>query len=662
MRFAPFLPAAALLAIWVAWIPADGGYFPRDWFPAALFAVALLAAVAIAGRRALPAGRWARVALALLAAATAWSFLSMLWAEADGRAWQSSDQLLLYLAMAWLVALVPWRPAPALGFMGIWSVAVAVACGGELVSALSASDLGHYELESRWQQPTGYANAAAAIAAMAAWPALVISARRGVPAPVQVAMAVVAVFLLEMSVLPQSRAALIASGIVLPLLLALSPDRGRLVLRLVVVALAFAVAGDAVWDVYGDGEAGRPLAPALDRAAEAMLLSLGVVALAATAAVILERTVRVPSIPAPPRGARWGALAAVLAVAAVAGLVNAGSISDYANDRWEEFKSEEELPDENASRIAKRTSDKRYDYWRVSLNALADAPAGGVGAGGFEREYTEHRRHPKPSQAAHSIWFRALSETGVVGAALLALLVGALAAGALAAWRVGETARAVATAAAGVGGYFLVHVSLDWLELFPALVAPAVGFALTAAVAGAKPPGARGKPPGSAGRVRPFLAAAAVLVALAGIASLALPYLSIRHVDSALARPASERDDAERELDRAADLDPLAPEPHLARGTLALRRADFAGAERAFRRALEIEDGWYPHFELALLASRAGRKVAAQHEIDQAQRLNPPDPLVLEAAGLIERGRRIDPRGVDRHNVEIRLYNDPRGH
>lgn len=656
MRFAPFLPAAALLAIWVAWIPADGGYFPRDWFPAALFVVALLAAVAIAGRRALPAGRWARVALALLAAATAWSFLSMLWAEADGRAWQSSDQLLLYLAMAWLVALVPWRPASALGFMGLWSVAVAVVCGVELISALSASDLGHYVLESRWQQPTGYANAAAAIAAMGAWPALVISARRGVPAALQVAMALVAVFLLEMSVLPQSRGALIASAIVLPLLLALSPDRGRLLVRLVVVALAFAVAGDAVWDVYGDGEAGRPLAPALDRAAEAMLLSLGVVALAAAAAVILERTVTAPSLPAPPRGARWGALAAVLAVAAVAGLVNAGSISDYADDRWEEFKSEEELPDENASRIAQRTSDKRYDYWRVSLNALADAPAGGIGAGGFEREYTEHRRHPKPSQAAHSIWFRALSETGVIGAALLALLVGALAAGVLAARRAGETGRAAATAAAGVAGYFLVHVSLDWLELFPALAAPALGFALAATVAGARPPG-------STTRARRLLGAAAVVIAaLAAIASLALPYLSIRHVDSALARAADQRDDAERELDRAADLDPLAPEPHLARGTLALRRADFAGAERAFRRALEVEDGWYPHFELALLASRAGRKEAAKREIEQALRLNPPDPLVLEAAELIEKRKRIDPRGVDRHNVEIRLYNDPRGH
>lgn len=644
MRFAPFLPAAALLAIWVAWIPADGGYFPRDWFPAALFAVALLAAVVVAGGRALPPGRWARASLALLAAVTAWNFTSMLWAEADGRAWQSSDQLLLYLAMAWLVALVPWRPGSALGYMGVWSLAVAVACAGELISALSASDLGHYVLESRWQQPTGYANGAAAIAAMGAWPALVIAARRGVPAPLQVAMTIVAVFLLEMSVLPQSRAALIACAIVLPLLLVLSPDRGRLLGRLAVVALAFVVAGDAVWDVYGEGEAGRPLAPALDRAAEEILLSLALAALAAAVMVVAERRIRGPSLPRVPARARWPVLAAVVAGVAVAGLATAGSVSDRVSERWEEFKSEEqdEAPDENASRIAQSNGDKRYDYWRVSLNALADAPVGGVGAGGFEREYTEHRRYPKPSQAAHSIWFRALSETGVVGAALLALLVAALGAGLARTWRLGESARAAAAAAAAAGAYFVLHASLDWLELFPALAAPALGFALAAIVAGAKPV-ERKRPR----RVVPLVAVPAAALALA---SLAFPYLSLRLVE------------AGRELDRAADLNPLSPEPHLVRGRLALGRADFPAAERAFRRALEEEEGWYPHFELALLASRDGRRAEARREIEIAERLNPPDPLVQRAAELIADGKRTDPRGVDRRKVEIRVYNDPRGH
>ena len=655
---APFLPAGALLAVWVAWIPADGGFFPRAWFPAALFAVALLAAVVLGGRRALPAERWARILLALLGAATAWSFVSMLWGESDGRAWQSSDQLLLYLAMAWLIALVPWRPRSALALMGIWSVAVAVACAGELVSALAASDLDHYLLESRWQQPTGYANAAAAIAAMAACPALVIASRRGVAAAVQIPMVVVAVFLAEMSLLPQSRGGLIATVATLALLVALAPDRGRLLTRLLVVAVALAVAGPAIWDVYGEGEAGRPLAPALDNAAEAMLLSLGVAALVAALLALTESRLRLPSLPSPPTGVARGALAAVVLAVAVAGALNAAAISDSATDRWNEFKSEEELPDENASRISQRTSDKRYDYWRVSLAALRDAPVGGLGAGGFEREYLQERRHAKPSRVPHSIWMRALSETGLIGAALLLLLVAAAGVGLAAAWRLGGDARAAATAAAAVGAYFLLHASLDWLELFPALAVPALAFPVAATVAaGGARPFARGR------RIPPAAGAAAVIVAaVVALVALALPYFAVRHVDAAVDRPKAQRAEAERDLDRAASLNPVAPEPHVATGRLALRHGDFQASERAFRRALEVEDAWYPHFELALLASREGRTAEARREIAAALRLNGPDLLVQRAAELIRDGKRVDPRGVDRAKLEIRLYNDPRGH
>jgi tetratricopeptide (TPR) repeat protein len=153
-----------------------------------------------------------------------------------------------------------------------------------------------------------------------------------------------------------------------------------------------------------------------------------------------------------------------------------------------------------------------------------------------------------------------------------------------------------------------------------------------------------------------------VAAGTAAVATLALPYLSIRHVDGALGRPAAQREEADRDLDRAASLNPLSPEPHLARARLALRRADFPAAERAFRDALEVEEDWYPHFQLALLASRDRRRAQARSEIARAERLNPPDLLVERAEELIAAGRRIDPNGVDRRNIEIRLYNDPRGH
>src|SRR5947209_17744506 len=65
---AAFVPAAALLAAWIEWVPTSGGYFPRDWYPVALALVALWAVLAIGRGRALPPGRPPKVALGLLAA------------------------------------------------------------------------------------------------------------------------------------------------------------------------------------------------------------------------------------------------------------------------------------------------------------------------------------------------------------------------------------------------------------------------------------------------------------------------------------------------------------------------------------------------------------------------------------------------------------------
>src|SRR2546421_6828552 len=46
---APFLPAVAITGIWLAWIPFDGGDFPGAWDPAAMFVVAPLCVMVVAG-------------------------------------------------------------------------------------------------------------------------------------------------------------------------------------------------------------------------------------------------------------------------------------------------------------------------------------------------------------------------------------------------------------------------------------------------------------------------------------------------------------------------------------------------------------------------------------------------------------------------------------
>jgi hypothetical protein len=651
-RYAPYLPAAAVLVVWIAWIPLDGGYFPRTWYPAALFVVALVAAVVLAGQRAGLGTRLGNIALGLLAALVGWSFLSILWAGYEGAAWEAANQLLLYLAMVCIVVLVPWRAGPAIAFLGLWSVAVAVACGGELVSALATSDLAYYVVEGRFQQPTGYANATAAIAAMALWPAIIVASRRGARAWEQVAFVAVATFLACFSELPQSKAALVATVLVAPLVIGLAPERGRLIGRLVVVALSAALAARPIYEVYLAGHDREPVSGPLETAAKWIAVSVAVSALGTLVLMALERRVR-PSARVW-RAARVGSAGALVTVAVAAlaiGALRAGAIADEVDERWQAFKSEE-VVDEGGPRITQVTSDKRYDYWRVSLNTLADAPVGGAGAGNFEREYTIHRRYAKPSRAAHSIWFRSLSEGGAAGFTLLLAFLAVLAVALVRARRVLDgPGRWVLAACAGVGGYFVIHASFDWLELFPAHAGPALALPFVALRL------ARGQVPatGTPARPRwPLAGATGVAVAVAFV-SLGPPYLSVRFVDNALHRERSDFDRAVRDLDRAQTLNRLSILPAQVRGSLALRQGRYDVARRAFRDELEIEESWYPHYGLALLAAQRGDFEDAAREIAHATALNPPDPLLKETADLIRKRVRIDPRTYARRVPPIRV-------
>src|SRR5205085_1189419 len=71
----------------------------------------------------------------------------------------------------------------------------------------------------------------------------------------------------------------------------------------------------------------------------------------------------------------------------------------------------------------------RYDFWRVSLDAVAAHPIGGLGQDNFAEYYVRRRRTGEEPAWTHSFEFRLLTHTGVVGTALFTLfLVGAMAA------------------------------------------------------------------------------------------------------------------------------------------------------------------------------------------------------------------------------------------
>src|SRR5205809_2092663 len=117
-----FLPGVLAVALFVVWAYRDGGYPATTWYPGALFVLGLLAVVLAAwpgARRGTPrAVRWS---LAFFAAYTAWTFVSISWAQSKGDAWDGANRTLFLLSVYALFALLPWRRTGAMALLGLYA-------------------------------------------------------------------------------------------------------------------------------------------------------------------------------------------------------------------------------------------------------------------------------------------------------------------------------------------------------------------------------------------------------------------------------------------------------------------------------------------------------------------------------------------------------------
>ena len=104
----------------------------------------------------------------------------------------------------------------------------------------------------------------------------------------------------------------------------------------------------------------------------------------------------------------------------------------------------------------------RYDYWRIAWHVWREHPLAGMGAGNYPRPYFERRSTTEDVQQPHSLELQVLSELGLVGAALLACLLGGVAWGAMRMRRPAarsRLARGLVTAAVGA---FARRVRCRW--------------------------------------------------------------------------------------------------------------------------------------------------------------------------------------------------------
>jgi tetratricopeptide (TPR) repeat protein len=638
---APFIPASIVAATWVVWAAANGGYFPIARYPGALLAAGLLLTIAVARPHGALVRSPALIPLGLLTAWTAWHGLSVIWTDAPDIGWESTNGLLAVTVMAAVIVATPWRPRGVLALVALWGCAIAAIAVVDLVSLGLDPAPGQWLDHSRYTGPIGYPNGTAALGAMAFWPLLAVAGAPRFPVAVRILALPAGVAVLAWALLPQSRGMMLAGLIALPLFVALSSHRVRVLTRLLVTAGALALAVPALFDVY---TASANLEP-LDDVVETAVLRAGLaVAMAFVASVVLvavEQRVR-PGVAAQRRIRRVGVAALVLTLLVGAGAAVASQehIRTELSDRWDTFSSDANIDNtDTGPRFGLVVPDQRYDYWKVALAAFREQPVAGIGAGGFENRYAAEKRYTKHSRYVHDLWLRALSETGIVGLALLlSALVATLAGLVRARLRSPPELHPAVAATAALGTAFFVQCSLDWLEEVPALLA--AGACLPLAVL-------RATAPADAVRLRAGAPAAACVAVLA-VAAMVPPYLAVRHVEHGDDLRTSDPRGALAAYDRAAAVNPLAVQPYRSSGFVGLGLRDAALARRSFERVLEMREDWVARFELGLLDSQAGRLASARAQIRRAAQLNRNDPIVEDALAAVEDGTRLDPLAVNR--------------
>lgn len=666
LREAPAtVPALVAVALFVVWATSQAGYPVTHWAPGGLIVLALLGiALAVVKLRLAEVPTPVKLALGCLAAYTALSFASILWAAVPGDAWEGANRTLLYLLVFALFALWPQQGRSAALLLGVWTLAMIGLAAFVALHVDTRSGLSLFADEGRLSYPAGYENAAAATWIMAMWPALLFAAHRSIPWGLRGLLAGGAVLLADLSLLSLSRGSLYATPVMLILIFVFLPGRLRTFAVLVPVAVGIGITAPAVLRVGERVQHGGDALGALHAATVATFLAAVVVGLvvALGAAIERKRTFSEVSESRVRRGV--GAIAiTTLVVVLLSGLVVAGNPATRASHAWDTFKSGSGYAaNGSGNRLTSGLGSDRYDFYRVALDEFIAHPVIGIGADNFLQQYLQRGRGGETPHYPHSVELRTLSQTGVIGA-LLALI--GLGAALIAGWRALRISDPLgrATAAAALAGfvYWLVHGSFDWLWEFAGLGAPAFALlglacALAPRVPALSPrrsgrlserllPAGRG---GSAGLRRVGVGVGVFAAVLAAL-SLTAPWLSQLQVESAVHVWTRSPQTAYSRLNEAARLNPLSDEAYLAAGSIALRFNDLSRADHEFALALARTPGdAYAVLERGAIASSENDRRGALELLERATRLNPRDRLTREALRLVRQGKRVNVEELNR--------------
>ena len=470
-RAAAFVSALAIVAS-VSF--ANGGYLRESWLEITL-SLCALAGIVLLLRERIVLGRLDLLAVSAFAAFELWTVLSAVWSSAPTESLHDAERGLVYVAALLAFVLLVERETVDALLAGVAAGITVVCCSSLGQRLLATAAVPRTRLSgTRLDEPLGYANALGIVAALGIVLALGLIAL----APTRTTRAVwtaVPVVLVATLVLTQSRGAILALAAGLTLFVVLEPRRAQLVAALLVLAIPSA--GAALLTLHASAlTAERASASDVTSAGRRLAVELALLVLVAALA----------SGAVPPLAERLRRRKLSWTVPAVVGLALVGVVTV-------------------AVLGVHRALGPRVDYWRIAWHEFTGHRLLGSGAATFF-QYSEQASIPVKVLDAHSLYIETLAELGVVGLALLVLVLALPLAGSLR--RPGHALAAVATAAYVT---FLVHAGIDWDWEIPAVTLTGVLLAV-ALLALARTPATYG----SASLVRGVCAAAAfVLAALA---------------------------------------------------------------------------------------------------------------------------------------------------
>jgi hypothetical protein len=341
----------------------------------------------------------------------------------------------------------------------------------------------------------------------------------------------------------------------------------------------------------------------------------------------------------PRTGRRTALIAGITAVAFAVVVALAVGAPGRVSRAWTDFKD----PDTSALKASEGSVDRlsavngagRYEEWSGAIRAFRENPVGGIGLGGWDSWWSPRRITSPPVRNAHSEPLEIAAELGVIGIALLAVLVLSPLGAALRQAGRRRPTRPAATVVAPALVAFVVSICVDWSWQLSAIP---VAVALLAAVAVGRErveAGGPGVPAAAstrgAGSRRTFASLAGVAVlAVASIGTLAVAMIAPQGVErSSAAESSGALGRAADEARKTTNAAPFALSPVLQQALVLERSGDLPGAAAAAREATRVEPrNWRPWLVLARIEATRDRPKAAVEAYRRAKALNPRSRLV----------------------------------